>query len=78
MATIQIEVTDKNKIAFLTELIQTFQADLLTIKAIDGEEVSKEESNTLLHEEKINQEKKWLYKNNFLYGRKVLFLSFQL
>ncbi len=61
MATIQLEVTDKSKTAFLMELLQTFQdAGWLTVNAIDGKEVSKEEFNTLLHEEKIKQAKKIL------------------
>jgi hypothetical protein len=61
MATIQVEVTDKSKTVFLMELLQTFQeAGWLTIKAIDGKEITKEEFNTLLQEEKIQQAKKIL------------------
>jgi hypothetical protein len=61
MATIQVEVTDKSKTVFLMELLQTFQeAGWLTIKAIDGKEITKKEFNTLLQEEKIQQAKKIL------------------
>lgn len=61
MATIQVEVTDKSKTAFLMELLQTFQdAGWLTVKAIDGKEITKDEFNTLLHEEKIEQAKQLL------------------
>lgn len=63
MATIQIEITDKSKTAFLMELLQTFQnAGWLTVKAIDGNEISKEEFNMLLHDEKIKHAKKLLEK----------------
>jgi hypothetical protein len=61
MATIQIEITDQSKTAFFMELLQTFQdAGWLTVNNIDGKEITKEEFNTLLHEEKIKQAKKLL------------------
>jgi len=45
------------------ELLQTFQdAGWLTINTIDGKEITKEEFNLLLHEEKIKQAKKLLEK----------------
>jgi len=61
MATIQIEITDQSKTAFFMELLQTFQdAGWLNVNTIDGKEITKEEFNTLLHEEKIKQAKKLL------------------
>ncbi|MDZ7777591.1 MAG: hypothetical protein U5L09_19235 [Bacteroidales bacterium] len=43
------------------ELLQTFQdAGWLTVNSIDGKEITKEEFNTLLHDEKIKQAKKLL------------------
>lgn len=61
MATIQIEITDQSKTAFFMELLQTFQnAGWLNINTIDGKEITKEEFNSLLHEEKIKQAKKLL------------------
>jgi len=61
MATIQIEITDQSKTAFFMELLQTFQdAGWLTINTIDGKEITKEEFNSLLHDEKIKQAKKLL------------------
>ena len=61
METIQIEITDQSKTAFVMELLQTFQdAGWLTINTIDGKEIANEEFNTLLHEEKIKQAKKLL------------------
>jgi len=61
MATIQLEITDKSKTAFLLVLLQTFQdAVWLTVKVIDGNEITKEEFNALLYEEIIDQAKKLL------------------
>jgi len=61
MASIQIEITDQSKTAFVMELLQTFQnVGWLTVNTIDGKEITKEEFNTLLHKEKIRQAKKLL------------------
>lgn len=65
MATIQIEITDQSKTAFFMELLQTFQdAGWLAINTIDGKEITKEEFNSLLHEEKIKQAKNYSKNKN--------------
>ncbi len=63
MATIQLEITNQSKTAFLMELLQAFQdAGWLTVNTIDGKEIATEEFNTIVHKKKLNRQKK--YPNN--------------